>query len=95
MGLRSRHGVEPGGALGEVAYSHCQAHLQHAHAEPSCCYIASELASLQGDDLREKEAWLEELLSAADLQQQAMELDGEASGTRRNNCLVVAGWEKS
>jgi hypothetical protein len=32
-------------------------------------YITSELAGLQGEDLREKQAWLQELLDAADLQQ--------------------------
>jgi hypothetical protein len=45
----------------------------------AACYITSELASLQGDDLWEKQAWLQELLDAADLQHQAMEPDGEAS----------------
>jgi hypothetical protein len=54
-------------------------------------YITSELAGLQGNDLREKQAWLQELLEAADLQQQAMEPDGEASGARCNNCIVIAG----
>jgi hypothetical protein len=44
-------------------------------------YITSELAGLQGNDLREKQTRLQELLDAANLQQQAMELDGEASGT--------------
>jgi hypothetical protein len=44
-------------------------------------YITSELAGLQGIDLREKQARLQELLDAADLQQKAMEPDGEASGT--------------
>jgi hypothetical protein len=57
-------------------------------------YITSELAGLQGEELREKQAWLQELLNTADLQLQAMELDGEASGTRRDNCLVVAGQNK-
>jgi hypothetical protein len=47
----------------------------------AACYITSELAGPQGDDLREKQAWLQELLDAADLHQQAMEPDGEASGT--------------
>jgi hypothetical protein len=32
-------------------------------------YISSELAGLQGDDLQEKQARLQELLNAADLQQ--------------------------
>jgi hypothetical protein len=35
-------------------------------------YITSELAKLQGEDLREKQARLQELLDAADLPQQAM-----------------------
>jgi hypothetical protein len=44
-------------------------------------YITSELAGLQGDDLREKQARLQGLLDAADLQQQqAMEPSGEVSG---------------
>jgi hypothetical protein len=58
-------------------------------------YISSDLAGLQGEELREKQAWLQELLNTADLQQQAMEPDGEASGTRCNNCLIVAGRNKS
>jgi hypothetical protein len=47
----------------------------------AACYVTSELAGLQGEDLREKQAWLQELLDAADLQQQAMEPNGEASVT--------------
>jgi hypothetical protein len=58
-------------------------------------YITSELAGLQGEDLREKQAWLQELLNAADLQQQAMEPNREASGTRHDNRVVVAGQNKS
>jgi hypothetical protein len=58
-------------------------------------YITSELAGLQGEDLREKQARLQELLDAADLQQQAMEPNGEASGTRHDNRIVVAGQNKS
>jgi hypothetical protein len=58
-------------------------------------YITSELAGLQGDDLREKQARLQELLDAADLQQQAMELGGEASGARHNNCITAVGQDKS
>jgi hypothetical protein len=54
-------------------------------------YITSELAGLQGEDLREKQARLQELLDAADLQQQAMEPNGEASGTRHDNRIIVAG----
>jgi hypothetical protein len=61
----------------------------------AACYITSELAGLQGDDLWEKQAWLQELLNATDLQQQAMEPDREASGTRCNNCIIVAGRDKS
>jgi hypothetical protein len=57
-------------------------------------YITSELAGLQGEELRERQAWLQELMNTADLHQQAMELDGEASGTRRDNSLVVAGQNK-
>jgi hypothetical protein len=45
-------------------------------------YITSELAGLQGKDLQEKQAWLQELPEAADLQQQVMEQNGEASGTQ-------------
>jgi hypothetical protein len=58
-------------------------------------YITSELAGLQGEDLREKQAQLQELLDAADLQQQAMEPHGEASDTRHDNRIVVAGQNKS
>jgi hypothetical protein len=54
-------------------------------------YITSELAGLQGEALREKQARLQELLDAADLQQQAMEPNGEASGTRHDNRIVAAG----
>jgi hypothetical protein len=58
-------------------------------------YITSELADLQGEDLREKQVRLQELLDAADLQQQVMELHREASGTRHDNRIVVAGQNKS
>jgi hypothetical protein len=58
-------------------------------------YITSELAGLQGEDLQEKQAWLQELLDAADLQLQAMEPHREASGTRHDNRIVVAGQNKS
>jgi hypothetical protein len=58
-------------------------------------YITSELDGLQGEDLREKQAQIQELLDAADLQQQAMEPHGEASGTRHDNRIVVAGQNKS
>jgi hypothetical protein len=58
-------------------------------------YITSELDGLQGEDLQEKQGWIQELLDAADLQQQAMEPRGEASGTRRDNHIVVAGQNKS
>jgi hypothetical protein len=54
-------------------------------------YITSELDGLQGKDLREKQARIQELLNAVDLQQQAMEPHGEASGTRYENRIVVAG----
>jgi hypothetical protein len=58
-------------------------------------YITSELDGLQGEDLREKQARIQELLNAADLQQQAMESRGEVSGTRYENRIVVAGQNKS
>jgi hypothetical protein len=58
-------------------------------------YITSKLDGLQGEDLREKQARIQELLDAADLQQQAMEPRGEASGTRHDNRIVVAGQNKS
>jgi hypothetical protein len=58
-------------------------------------YITSELDGLQGEDLREKKARIQELLNAADLQQQAMEPRGEASGTRYENRIVVTGQNKS
>jgi hypothetical protein len=58
-------------------------------------YITSELDGLQGEDLREKQARIQELLDAADLQQQAMEPHGEASGARYDNRIVVAGQNRS
>jgi hypothetical protein len=58
-------------------------------------YITSELDGLQGKDLREKQARIQELLNATDLQQQEMEPRGEASGTRYENRIVVAGQNKS
>jgi hypothetical protein len=58
-------------------------------------YFTSELDGLQGEDLREKQARIQELLNAADLQQQAMEPCGEASGTQYENHIVVAGQDKS
>jgi hypothetical protein len=45
--------------------------------------------------LREKQARLQELLDTADLQQQAMEPHGEASGTRHDDRIVVAIQNKS
>jgi hypothetical protein len=44
-------------------------------------YISSELTGLQGEELQEGQAWLQEILNAADLQQQAMEPDEDASNT--------------
>jgi hypothetical protein len=44
--------------------------------------------------MREKQARLQELLNTTDLQQQTMEPDGESSGMRHDNCLVVAGQNK-
>jgi hypothetical protein len=61
----------------------------------AACYVTSELAGLQGEDLREKQARLQELLDAADLQQQAMEPHGETSGTRPDNRIVVASQNRS
>jgi hypothetical protein len=58
-------------------------------------YITSELDGLQGEDLWEKQARIQELLNTADLQQQAMEPRGEASGTRYENRIIVAGQNKS
>jgi hypothetical protein len=57
-------------------------------------YITSELGGLQGKELQEKKAWLQELLNTDDLQQQAMEPDGEASGMWRDHCLVAASQNK-
>jgi hypothetical protein len=57
-------------------------------------YITFELTGLQGEELREKQAQLQELLNTADLQQQVMEPDGEVSSTRRDHCLVIAGQNK-
>jgi hypothetical protein len=61
----------------------------------AACYITSELTSLHGVDLWEKQAQLQELLDAADLQQQEMEPDGEASGTWHNNRLIIGIQAKS
>jgi hypothetical protein len=58
-------------------------------------YITSELDGLQGEDMWEKQARIQELLDAADLQQQAMEPREEASGTRYGNRIIVAGQNKS
>jgi hypothetical protein len=58
-------------------------------------YVTSKLGGLQGEDLREKQARLQELLDAADLQQQAMEPHGETSGARPDNRIVVAGPNRS
>jgi hypothetical protein len=58
-------------------------------------YITSELDGLQGKDLREKQARIQELLDAADMQQQAMEPRGEASGTRYENHIIIADKNKS
>jgi hypothetical protein len=58
-------------------------------------YVTSELAGLQGEDLWEKQARLWELLDAADLQQQEMEPNGETSGARPDNRIVVAGPNRS
>jgi hypothetical protein len=57
-------------------------------------YITSELDGLQGEELREKQARIQELLDAADLKQ-AMETRGEASGMRCENCIVIANQNKS
>jgi hypothetical protein len=48
--------------IAKPTYSTPMKNLRAAH------YITSELAGLQGEDLREKQAWLQELLDAADLQ---------------------------
>jgi hypothetical protein len=53
-------------------------------------YITSELDGLQCDDLREKQARIQELLDAADLQQQAMEPRGEAAPGTTNTSLWPA-----
>jgi hypothetical protein len=58
-------------------------------------YITSELDGLQGEDLQEKQARIQELLDAANLQQQAMEPRGEASGTRHDNHIILASQNKS
>jgi hypothetical protein len=49
--------------IAKPTYSTPTKNLHAAH------YITSELAGLQGEDLREKQARLQELLDAADLQQ--------------------------
>jgi hypothetical protein len=58
-------------------------------------YITSELDGLQGEDLQEKQARIQELLNAADLQQQAMEPREEASGTPYEHRIIMAGQNKS
>jgi hypothetical protein len=70
-------------------YSTPTKNLRDAH------YVTSALAGLQGEDLREKQARLQELLDAADLQQQVMEPHGETSGARPDNRIVVAGQNRS
>jgi hypothetical protein len=75
--------------INKPTYSTPTKNLRAAH------YITSELDGLQGEDLREKQARIQELLDVADLQQQAMEPRGEASGTRGENRIVVAGQNKS
>jgi hypothetical protein len=60
----------------------------------AACYITFELDGLQGEDLQEKQAQIQELLDAADLQQQAMEPHREASGTRHDNCIIIASQNK-
>jgi hypothetical protein len=61
----------------------------------AACYITSELDGLQGEELREKQARIQQLLDAADLQQQAMEPRGEVSGTQHDNRIIAAGQNKS
>jgi hypothetical protein len=58
-------------------------------------YNTSKLHGLQGEDLREKQARIQALLDAADLQQQAMEPRGEAIDTRHDNRIIMVGQNKS
>jgi hypothetical protein len=58
-------------------------------------YITSELDELQGEDLQEKQARIQELLNAANLQQQAIEPRGEVNGTRYENRIIMASQNKS
>jgi hypothetical protein len=75
--------------INKPTYSMPMKNLHAAH------YITSELDGLQGEDLREKQAQIQELLDATDLQQQVMDPRGEASGTQCENRIVVAGPNKS
>jgi hypothetical protein len=69
-----QRGRELGAELNQAATS---AKLSHVIDKPTYStptknlraarYITSELAGLQGEDLREKQAWLQELLDATDL----------------------------
>jgi hypothetical protein len=58
--------ARPPPVIAKPTYSSSSKNLRDAH------YIVSELAGLQGEDLREKQAHLQELLSTAELQQAAM-----------------------
>jgi hypothetical protein len=102
MGQVRQRGRELGAELNQAAPS---AKLPPVIAKPTYStptknlrivrYITSELDRLQGEDLQEKQARIQELLDAADLQQQAMEPHGEASSTRHDNRIIVAGQNKS
>jgi hypothetical protein len=57
-------------------------------------YITTKLAGLKSEEFREKQARLQELLSSAELQQEAMGPTGEASSSRRDRDPPTAGPSK-
>jgi hypothetical protein len=58
-------------------------------------YITTKLAGLLGEELREKQARLQELLITADQQQEAMKPAEEASDSRSDPDPLAVGQDKS
>jgi hypothetical protein len=82
-------------AVRKVTSDHRQANLQPPYKNLQVAhYTATELAGLQGEELRKKQAHLQELLSTAELQKQAMEPVGEASGSQRDHGPPAMGQNK-
>jgi hypothetical protein len=71
--------------LANPTYSSPYKNLRATHC------IATELAILQGKELRKKLAHLQELLSTPKLQQKVIALAGEASGSRRDHSPPAVG----